>query len=132
MNKLIASAYQHAVLCFFTWFCIIFVLCATPGEYIPSNNWLDLLSIDKLVHACMFFVLYIFSTLLLFRRKASPWLFTGFLIFCLLYGLSLEILQATFFRNRSADVKDMIANSTGCFVAWACLPALRKRLPNEV
>jgi hypothetical protein len=132
MNKLIAIAYRHAVLCFFTWFCIIFVLCATPGEYIPSNSWLDLLSIDKLVHAAMFFVLYIFSALLLFRRKSAPWLFTGFLIFCLLYGLSLEILQATLFRNRSADVKDMIANSTGCFVAWACLPALRKRLPNEV
>jgi hypothetical protein len=39
------------------WAIIIFILCATPGKYIPSASWLELLSVDKFVHATMFFIL---------------------------------------------------------------------------
>lgn len=85
-----------------------------------------MLSVDKLVHAGMFFVLFVAGALFLLRRKAGRTLFIGLLLFCLLYGLSLEIMQATLFRNRSADYKDMIANSAGCIFAFACLPALKK------
>lgn len=127
MHKVFAFAYQYATAFFLSWFCIIFVLCATPGEYIPSNDWLELLSFDKLVHAGMFFFLYTLAALLILKHKAANYFFTLALLFCLLYGLSLEIMQATVFRNRSADYKDMIANSAGCFAAFAGWPRLKKR-----
>jgi VanZ family protein len=132
MKTLLRRAYQHAASIFLVWFAVIFALCATPGEYIPSNNWLDLLSVDKLVHAGMFFVLYLSAALFILRKKGSKTFFLVALLFCLSYGLSLEIMQATLFRNRSADYKDMIANSLGCFAAFACLPALRKHHTSAV
>jgi len=99
------------------WAFFIFVLCATPGQYIPTTDWLELLSFDKLVHVSVFFILT--SSLLLcawhyqWRNAAAWWLMVG----AILYGMSLEWMQAHWFSNRSADVWDMVANSLGCLLA---------------
>ena len=36
------------------WALCILVLCLMPGRALPSWDWFDLLSLDKLVHAGMF------------------------------------------------------------------------------
>lgn len=102
----------------YAWGIIIFILCSTPGNYIPSSNWLDLLSFDKFVHASIFFILAI---LWLNYFKINTQLHTLkiilILFFCCLYGGLLEIMQAKLFSNRSGDLLDFIANSTGCLIA---------------
>jgi VanZ family protein len=99
------------------WAAIIFALCATPGQYIPSANWLELLSFDKWVHATMFFILcsLLFLVSLKFNQN-KKWMFIYFLL-CVSYGGLLEIMQAKCFTNRSADWQDFVANSFGCFIA---------------
>ena len=123
MKKLI---HNYSPLLSIIWALTIFCLCATPGKYIPSVNWLELLSFDKLVHATMF---YILCTLLFITKikyqQTQQWLVIYFII-CVLYGGLLEVMQATYFSNRSGDWLDFIANSFGCLIALATFNKLNK------
>lgn len=95
------------------WTAIIFGLCSMPGRYIPTTNWLELISFDKFVHASIFFVLQ-FLWMLSFPNQ-KWWIF----ILCVAYGGSIELMQANIFSQRSADWFDFIANSFGCIIALA-------------
>lgn len=126
-SKLIQVLYRRSALSFGLWALIIFVLCATPGQYIPSNNWLDLLSVDKLVHASIFCLLTLFGLFWLHKKQYSTLQLVLCLFVCILYGMLLELMQATVFTNRSADWKDVIANSLGCLLAPVVLKQLIKK-----
>lgn len=108
------------------WGLVIFILCATPGQYIPSANWLELLSFDKFVHASMFFVLTSLCFLVVIRKEQPPVMRLLCFLLCVTYGALLELMQATCFSNRSADWKDIIANTFGCAMAYVFLKQLRK------
>jgi hypothetical protein len=108
------------------WALVIFILCATPGEYIPSNNWLELLSVDKLVHASIFFILTTLCFAYTIRQKKDRTSRIFFCTLCILYGALLELMQGYCFRNRSADWQDMVANALGCLLAFLFFQKLRK------
>lgn len=100
------------------WTAVIFALCCTPGRYVPTAHWLDLLSFDKLVHASIFFVLS--SLWFLYLVKSRNVRASGIalvLVACVGYGGMLEVLQAKVFSQRSGDWADFIANSLGCLLA---------------
>jgi len=109
--------YRHSGVFAILWAFIIFVLCATPGQYIPSASWLDLLSIDKLIHASIFFILTMLFLITAIKKNQSNSKVFGYVTICIAYGSVLEWMQATFFINRSADWQDIIANSVGCLIA---------------
>lgn len=101
------------------WTVVIFVLCCTPGKYVPSAHWLDLLSFDKLVHASIFFVLASLWFLYFIKiRSVTPSRIAFVLLGCVAYGGILEIMQATVFSQRSGDWLDFTANSIGCLAAF--------------
>src|SRR5574337_308071 len=103
------------------WALLILILCGMPGKDIPHISFLELLSFDKWVHAGIFFVL----TLLLIRsfrlQQKREWLLRNavYLAPALagLYGGLTEILQATLFIDRDADLYDFIADGFGCILA---------------
>lgn len=114
MKKLLL---KYSLLFAICWTLIIFILCCTPGRFIPTTSWLELLSFDKLVHASIFFVLTCFWLIY--------WLHVGKLnaMSCVLtvtaaiiYGGILEVMQATVFSQRSGDWLDFTANSFGCLM----------------
>ena len=109
--------WQHAIKLSFIWAVIIFLLCATPGSYIPSVSWLELLSFDKWVHAGVFFVLMSLSGISLHKLQKPFWFTMIVFLICVIYGGALEVMQAKVFSERSADLYDFIANSFGCVVA---------------
>ncbi len=99
------------------WTLIIFILCCTPGQYIPTTNWLELLSFDKFVHASIFFTLSLLWLVFTFRIGRLNFFSIIFVILlCVSYGGALEIMQATIFSNRSGDWLDFIANTFGCLM----------------
>ena len=99
------------------WTIIIFVLCSTPGNFIPTTSWLELLSFDKFVHASIFFTLTCLWLSVCFRiNKLSGVTIFFTIIACIAYGGMLEIMQATVFSQRSGDWLDFIANSFGCLM----------------
>jgi VanZ family protein len=117
---------KHPATASVTWAVVILILCATPGEYIPSEDWMELLSVDKLIHALMFFIL---CTLFFITsvRYQKPRMYAAIFFFAaVIYGISLELMQATLFRNRSADWKDVVANTFGCVVALMLFGKIRE------
>jgi hypothetical protein len=113
------------------WALIIFILCATPGQYIPSANWLDLLSVDKLVHAGIFFTQCFLLFAVVFKYNQPRGMLYVYLFSAILYGVSLELMQAYVFSNRTADWKDIVANSFGCLIALFFLGRIRKLTVTE-
>ncbi len=119
---------KYSVLFSIIWAATIFLLCATPGQYIPSNNWLELLSFDKFVHASIFFVLSVLLFAVAIKYNQNKVIIITYFLICVIYGGLLEIMQAKCFNNRSGDWFDFIANSFGCCVALLTLKKLSKYL----
>ena len=108
---------KYSLLVAVIWTVTIFILCCTPGRFIPTTSWLELLSFDKFVHASIFFVLVCLWLIYLhYSNKLSTVSITVTLLLCITYGGFLEIMQATVFSQRSGDWFDFIANSFGCFM----------------
>lgn len=98
----------------FIWAVFIYALCALPGKSLPSWQWADLLSVDKLVHCFIFFTL----TILLIKgtelnKTISKRHFTIIATTCIAYGGSLELLQEYSFTDRTGSLPDFIANTFG-------------------
>ena len=132
MQKIKSLFYRNANVFAVLWALIIFVLCATPGQYIPSADWLELLSFDKFVHASIFFTLTILFFTVAIKYNKKTFVFMLYFSFAVCYGASLELMQAYCFSNRSADWKDMVANTFGCVVAALFLKKLRVFYANEL
>jgi glycopeptide antibiotics resistance protein len=102
------------------WALIILILCGIPGKDIPHISFLELLSVDKFVHAGIFFVLILLTIRGLVLQikyavlKEKAKIIAAFI--CIAYGGLLEVMQGTLFKERSADVYDFIANTSGCLV----------------
>lgn len=108
---------KYSLLLAVLWTLIIFILCSTPGHFIPTTNWLELLSFDKFVHASIFFTLTFLWLLVGFKKNKLSLSFMIFIIIaCIGYGGLLEIMQAKVFSERSGDWLDFIANSFGCLM----------------
>jgi VanZ family protein len=99
-----------------TWFIFIFIVCAMPGKDVPYFSILDLLAIDKWVHAGIFFVLVVLlmrGMKFMYPHAAHMSAALFALAIAIPYGGLLEIMQGAFFADRSADPYDFIANSFG-------------------
>lgn len=108
---------NHAYKLSLLWALVIFILCSLPGRFIPAVSWLELLSFDKWVHAGVFFILLTFLQIAVVEHQQTKKFIYLYFVVCLLYGGSLEILQAKVFSERSADWFDVAANSFGCIMA---------------
>jgi VanZ family protein len=110
VNKI--NKYVPAIL----WSALIFVLCFIPGSAIPQEDWLDTIYFDKIVHAGLYFVLYI---LLFLGLKNYNLRNIGLaLLVCLVQGILIECLQGSIqILERSFDSWDIAANFVGSVTA---------------
>jgi hypothetical protein len=122
-----AFVYRYSGMLLAFWMGFIFLLCAMPGQYFPSANWMDLLSLDKGIHAGLFFVLCVFWFLWAFKRQQTNQRIILYTLVSILYGISLEYMQALWFSNRSFDYFDMLANTFGCCFALSIHKFLFRR-----
>ena len=99
------------------WALIILGMCSTPGRFIPTTSWLEILSFDKWVHASVFFILVSLFALAVIMHGQKLYLIFVACILAIVYGGLLEIMQAKVFSERSGDWLDFIANSFGCLMA---------------
>ncbi len=103
-----------------------------PGKSIPKVNWLELLSFDKFVHASIFFIEELFLIHALINLSENNFFYKNYkwisALFCIVYGGSLEIMQYTIFSERSGDVLDFIANSTGVIAGLFLYKPLSKKI----
>ena len=124
---------KYSLLAAIVWTLIIFILCCTPGKYVPTAHWLELLSFDKFVHASIFFTLTFLWLLVGFKKNKLSLSFMIFIIIaCIGYGSLLEIMQAKVFSDRSGDWLDFIANSFGCLMGLWFFSKQKFRLSQTV
>jgi VanZ family protein len=86
---------------------IISVIFFLPGSAFPQESWFDKVYLDKWIHAGIFFTLA-FIWLWALRHPSNK-----ILIFLVLYGLSVEIIQGLFISNRSFDLFDLLSDTIG-------------------
>jgi VanZ family protein len=112
--------YKYAYL----WAIIATGLCGTNGNNIPQFSFTNLFGIDKLAHMLLFgtetFLIAIANQKLDDDKNSFSLIFPAFVIGTV-FGIIIEILQATVFTNRSFDYLDMLANTIGCALAWLIL-----------
>lgn len=84
----------------------IFLLCAWPGNQLPNIEELNHWSIDKWVHAFMFFI----WTHLWMKEGGKKWMV---LFGTILFGIFMELGQTYIFYLRFGEWTDVLANSTG-------------------
>ncbi|GAA5221395.1 VanZ family protein [Membranihabitans marinus] len=72
-------------------------------------------NLDKIAHFGMYFVLSNISALYFRHRRIKHQIRYSFL-FCLSWGIMMELIQKTKIVNRDFDIADIIANIIGCIL----------------
>jgi len=102
------------------WSLVIIVICIVPGSNDPGMSFLNSLGVDKVIHGFIHLVLV--NTLVSGLLKQTTFFLTKgkaffiALLYSLLLGLLIEIVQSKFILGRSGDVYDILANAIGAIV----------------
>jgi VanZ family protein len=105
------------------WGLFLFVLHVLPGSVFPKlPTYLDLLRPDKLVHLAMFGI-FAFLMIRGFQKEGNPGILLkhpvlAAIIFALLFGAAMELVQNYLIPNRTGDVYDLIADLAGSLAGW--------------
>jgi len=116
------------------WFFIILVLLLIPGSDIPKEPFLTGIYFDKWVHITLFAVcVFLFCLPFINYLKHYSPIFILIAVLGWIYGIAMEFVQKYFASNRSFEIKDIIADGTGCLVGYlmAYWLAKRKALQNK-
>ena len=111
------NTYAYSLL----WALLILCVCGMNGSYIPQIHFTDIIQPDSLAHITLFGLLTWFiakdsKRKVTVNSKSLVFILPAFIISAM-YGVIIEILQATVFINRSYDYMDMAANTLGCALA---------------
>jgi VanZ family protein len=107
---------KHAVFAIL-WTIVLSTLCGLPGNSFPDLSIWALLRFDSFAHAFVF-AAFSFLWAVAFRKQQQfSWLrrhsIITALVFSIVYGVLIEIMQYAIFIHRSADVMDMVSDSFG-------------------
>lgn len=106
------------------WSGIIFFLCFLPGSALPKEDWLDKIYFDKIVHAGLYFILFLLIVRI-FETKTKSALIIASLL-CIVQGVLIEFVQgSSLIDHRSFDVYDIIANVVGVLIAIGILSGFK-------
>ncbi|UYZ62734.1 VanZ family protein [Hymenobacter weizhouensis] len=99
------------------WAALVLWLTLSPTAHLPRTPHWELLSFDTAAHAFVFVVL---AGLLIFsvRRQAvwpagRRWAWPLVLVFCLIFGASIEVMQTSMALGRHGEWSDVISDSLG-------------------
>ena len=102
------------------WALFILLISAAPGSSIDKISFWEVLFLDKIIHLIIYYIL----TILLINgiREYNLNLSKKIIVIIsvatgILYGGLIELLQKYIFVERSAEILDFIANSTGAIIA---------------
>lgn len=100
----------------------------TSGENLNKISLLHFPYMDKVIHMLLYFILSI-TILASFirsgkRSKTDHMIIT--FVWVISYGMLMEVLQFYLTKTRSAEILDILANTTGCIFAILLYSYLRK------
>ncbi|MGL4806862.1 MAG: VanZ family protein [Bacteroidales bacterium] len=96
---------------------IVTYLCLMPS--IPDTSIPTIPNIDKVAHFLFYLFISTVSYFAIYKREIAIWkLYTGVLIFPIIFGGLIEILQKYFFPPRSAEWADFVADILGSLAGY--------------
>ena len=103
-------------------------MCLTSGDNIPKVSWLNIPHKDKVVHFT-FYLVFTFLLNLGFREKYGKVKKAAGLAFLIAvaYGILIEIFQKLITADRSPELLDVVANTTGSAASIIALWLFQKR-----
>ena len=110
-------------------FLLILIASTIPADEVQEVSWLNIPDFDKIVHFGMYFL---FSFVLIYDfLKSKPALSTIRIymiaaLFAVVYGGSLELIQAYLLKSRSGDIIDFLFNTAGVVLAALLWMILKK------
>lgn len=108
---------QVSLLLAFAWTLLILFLCLIKAKSIPV---VPIENLDKVVHAFLHFV-FTMLWFFFFKKQFAATSFHKILLFSfglsIVFGITIELLQEFCTTTRSADVFDVLANTTGATLA---------------
>ncbi len=118
------------------WALFILIICGIPGDQLPRLDFLDWLRPDKLVHLFIFGLLCYLLISGFLKQDAISFLKSNpkfwAIIFSVVYGVIIEILQEYLFIHRTGDIRDAIADAIGAFIGLWCFNfVMKKRLSRK-
>jgi VanZ family protein len=97
-------------------------LLCIPGTELPKIKWENKIWLDKWVHVFLFMGLVILWSKAYSGKKNiqnnTRKIFFQIMVFGLLYGILMEVVQEYFIINRSFDLMDILADGVGCFIGY--------------
>jgi len=91
----------------------------------PKEGISSLGNIDKLYHITAYFSLSIFWLFSFYKKVNLKYIIISI---CIIYGIIIEVLQATVTTYRSGDFKDILANTLGVFLGLLVFNIILKKI----
>ena len=129
IKRLLAHNKLYLFLALF-WTLLVLLLCLVSVGNLPRLS-VKVDSIDKVVHFTFHFVFVMLWFLYLKEKNIRNVFFKIFLASFSL-GVIIEILQSIFTVTRQADIKDVLANTTGTITAITILLLYYKFFKKEI
>ncbi|TAG10816.1 MAG: hypothetical protein EAZ35_10120 [Sphingobacteriia bacterium] len=115
-------------LLFFSILLTSLVLFTLPGSKVPTISWLNIPHLDKIIHNIIFFSLS--TSLYIWLAAAFPPIKKkGVIVMILIlvgYGIAIEFIQDNLIEGRSFEIKDILADTSGCLIFFICYLIYRR------
>ncbi len=102
------------------WAVSILFLCLIDTKELPSVTYLELMEFDKLVHIVLFGLLMLSCTVALRKQTKIAWAQKNAmviaLLFSIVYGSVIEVVQFFMVQDRTGELYDVLANGVGAFL----------------
>lgn len=124
-NWWVLKKYRFTIL-FISWMMLVTSLSLFSLKGLHTST-IKIPHFDKIVHFTFYFFTTIFGSLSVKEinskitlDKASNYM----VVFAVIYGMIIEVLQYSFTENRQGDFFDFLANSLGAFIGWMIIKHL--------
>ena len=102
------------------WAFSILFLCLIDTKELPSVTYLELMEFDKLVHIVLFGLLMLSFTVALRKQTRMAWAQKNAmviaLLFSIVYGSVIELVQFFMVQDRTGELYDVLANGLGALL----------------
>jgi glycopeptide antibiotics resistance protein len=116
---------------FAIWLGVILYLSFAPLTNWPKETFLQKLHFDKIVHLTMYSVLCFLLLRSFFKQQNNHLprysVIIACVLFCIVVGTSIEILQPALTFFRQFDAYDIMANSAGVLIGYLVFSFLLKK-----